>query len=261
MVADAIGAPAQGQFRQVAGAQHEGPVLVGQPEQIVGAKTGLDVLEGDVVHRLAAGERMADGFQHGSSGWPDVDLGPRDAQRLHQGPGIGLRPLRGGETGQGVSENAGPRQAQPVEGAAGDQQGLGRIQPARDADHQPLGARRLHPAHQPLHLDVEGLVAVLIQPRRVVRHEGEAVERAEEVGSRSRPGLERDDRRRFALQPRAVREGAVAQPVQSHALDIDVGDRQPAVRDEPLALDQFRPELVDRRLTVPGQVGAALAPA
>ena len=261
MVADTIGAPAQGQFRQVAGAQHEGPVLVGQPEQIVGAQARLHILEGDVVDRLAAGERVADGLQHGPGGRADVDLGPRDAQRLHQGPGVRLRPLRGREAGQGPGQNTRPRQAQPVEGAAGDQQGLGRIQPARDADHQPLGARRLHPAHQPLYLDVEGLVAVLIQPGRVVRHEGEAVEGAQEVGGRSRPCLERDDRRRFPLQPRAVREGAVAQPVQPYTLDVDVGDRQPAVRGEPLALDQFRPELVDRRLTVPGKVGGALAPA
>ena len=38
LVADAIGAPAERQFRQIAGAEHEAAVVVGEPEQIVGAQ-------------------------------------------------------------------------------------------------------------------------------------------------------------------------------------------------------------------------------
>ena len=261
MVADAIGGPAQRQFRQVAGAEHEGAVLVGQSEQIVGAQPRLDVLEGDVVDRLALGERMTDGLQHGGRGRPDVDLGAGDAQRLHQRPGVRLGAFRSGEAGQGVAEDAGPRQAQPVEGAAGDEQGLGRIQPARDADDQPFGAGRLHPAHQPLDLDVEGFVAVLVQPGRVVRHEGETVEGADQVAARPRPRLERNHRGRFALDPGAVREGAVAQTVEADPLDVDVGDGQLRFQGEALALGQFGAQLMDRGLSVPRQVGGALAPA
>ena len=265
MVADAIGGPAQRQLRQVAGAQHKGAVLVGQPEQIVGAQPRLDVLEGDVVHRLALGERMADGLEHGLRGRPDVDLGPGHTQRLHQRPGVGLGPLRGGEAGHRIGENAGPRQAQPVEGAAGDQQGLGRIQPARDADHQLFGAGRLHPAHQPLHLDVEGLVAVLIQPGRVVRHEGEAVEGADQLpdGTSDVRVANRDfDKITWLHLPsRAVGEGAVALAFQPDTLDVDVGDGQVALHREPLALGQLGTQFVDRGLSVPGEVGSAFPPA
>ncbi|MNI23697.1 hypothetical protein D3C73_772930 [compost metagenome] len=261
MVADAIGAPAQRQLRQVAGAQHEAAVLVGQAEQVVGAQARLDVLEGHVVHRLSIRERMADVAQHLFGGGTDVDLGPRHPERLHQRPGVGLGPLRGGEARQGETQNARPRQLQPVEGATGDQQRLGRIQPARDADHQALAVRRLHPAHQALDLDVEGLIAVLIQPGGIVRHEGEAVQRPDQGVVRAVSGLERDHRRGLALDAGAVGEGAVAQPVQADAVHVHVGDGQVAVQGEALALGQPGPQFMDGRLPVPGQVGGRLAPA
>ena len=59
LVADAVGAPAERQLGEVAGADDEPAVLVGQAEQIVGAQARLHVLEGDVVDRLAA-----------AKGWP-----------------------------------------------------------------------------------------------------------------------------------------------------------------------------------------------
>ena len=49
LVADAVGAPAQRQFGQVAGADHDAVVVVGEPEQIVGAQARLHILKGDVV--------------------------------------------------------------------------------------------------------------------------------------------------------------------------------------------------------------------
>ena len=49
-------------------------MLVGEAEQIVGAQARLHVLEGDVVDRLALGERVADVGQHLARGRADVDL-------------------------------------------------------------------------------------------------------------------------------------------------------------------------------------------
>ena len=60
LVADAVGAPAQRQLGQIAGAEHDAVVLVGQAEQVVGAQARLHVLERDVVDRLAAANGMAD---------------------------------------------------------------------------------------------------------------------------------------------------------------------------------------------------------
>ena len=64
LVADAVGAPAQRELGEVAGAEHDAAAVVGQPEQVVGAQAGLHVLEGDVVDRLAVGEGVADVVEH-----------------------------------------------------------------------------------------------------------------------------------------------------------------------------------------------------
>jgi hypothetical protein len=59
VVADAVGGPAERQLAQVAGAEHQRVVVVGEAEEVRGALARLHVLEGDVVDRLALGE-----------GWP-----------------------------------------------------------------------------------------------------------------------------------------------------------------------------------------------
>ena len=74
LVADAVGAPAQRQLGEVAGAQHDPAALVGGAEQVVGAQPGLDVLERDVVHRLARRERVAQVLEHEPGGLGDVEL-------------------------------------------------------------------------------------------------------------------------------------------------------------------------------------------
>ena len=86
VVADAVGAPAERQLAQVAGADDQAAVQVGEPEQVAGALAGLDVLERDVVDRLAARIRMADVGQHLLAARPDVDLVRAAAHRRHQAP-------------------------------------------------------------------------------------------------------------------------------------------------------------------------------
>ena len=111
LVADAVGRPAQRDLAKVAGADDEAAVLVGEPEQIVGAKPRLHILEGDVVDRLALGEGVADVGEHLPRGRPDVDLLADDAQRVHQRPGIALGLLAGGEAGHGEAQDRRARQA------------------------------------------------------------------------------------------------------------------------------------------------------
>ena len=205
--------------------------MVGQTEQIVGAQTRLHVLEGDVVDRLSFCIGMADVLEHLFGRRADVDFLARDAQRLHQVPGVGLCAFGRGEARHGEGQNVLSRQRQAVEGAAGHQQRLGRVQPAGDANDDPLAVRRLHAPHQALDLNVEGLVAVLIQPGRVVGHEGEAVQRADQVGGFGGLCREESDvvkliRRQLATG--AVRESTGAQPLQTDPLHIHVGDGQVA---------------------------------
>ena len=102
VVADAVGAPAERQFRQIAGADHQPAIVVRQPEQVVGAQPGLDVLEGHVVERLALRRGVADIGKHLIGRRADVDLGAADPQRLDQPPGIGLGLIAGRKTGQRV---------------------------------------------------------------------------------------------------------------------------------------------------------------
>ena len=160
LVAHAIGAPAEREFRQVARADDEAAVLVGEPEQVIGPETRLHVLEGDVVDRLAAGEGVAHILQHLACGGTDVDLGRLDPESAHQLPGIALRRLASGEAGHRVAEDGRARQAELVADLGRDDERMRRVEPARDADHHVVAARRLEAAAQPLDLDVERLVAV-----------------------------------------------------------------------------------------------------
>ena len=98
VVADAVGHPAERQFAQVARAQHQRVVLVGQAEQVRGPLACLHVLKRHVIHRLAPGERVADVAEHLLAGRPDINLARRDAQRLHQLVRVAQRVLAGGET-------------------------------------------------------------------------------------------------------------------------------------------------------------------
>ncbi|HMJ35460.1 MAG TPA: hypothetical protein VK501_16245, partial [Baekduia sp.] len=143
LVADPVRRPAERELREVAGAEHDAAALVGDPEQVVGAQAGLDVLEGDVVDRLALGEGMAELLEHQPGGGPDVELLPRDAERAHQRDRVVLGVLAGREAGQGEAEDVGARQSERIESARRDQQRVGRIQAAGDADHDALAVGHL----------------------------------------------------------------------------------------------------------------------
>ena len=110
LVADAIGAPAEREFRQIAGADHDGAMAVGEPEKERAARAGLHVFIGRVVDLLAARGRMIDIGKHPPAGVGNVDFLRRDAERAHQPPGAVFRALRSGEGGQRIGENVLSRQ-------------------------------------------------------------------------------------------------------------------------------------------------------
>ena len=70
LVADAVGAPAQRELGQVAGADDEAAAVVGEAEEVVVAQPGLDVLEGDVVDLLAVGVGVVEVLEHLLGGRP-----------------------------------------------------------------------------------------------------------------------------------------------------------------------------------------------
>ena len=259
VIADPVGAPAERQLRQIAGADDQPAIVVGEPEQVVGAQPGLHILERHVVERLALRRRVADIGEHLVGRRADVDLGAGDAERAHQPPGIGLRAAAGGKAGQRVGQDVGARQAERIHRARRDDQRLRRIEPARDADHQPLEPGRLQPLRQPLHLDVVGLVAIVAQHRRVGRHEREALDPAAR-SSRPAGGAKSNSMRR---------NGGVAWPI-SRALSPNVFVRMRSWRMRPISTSataisgpalkrgvsaQRLADLENAGLAVPGEVG------
>ena len=70
----------------------------------------------------------------------------------------------------------GARKPERIEGARRDDQRMGRVETAGYADDDVLAIGDLQAFAQSLHLDVEGLVAIVVEARRIVGHEGEAVD-------------------------------------------------------------------------------------
>ena len=181
LVAYPVGTPAQRKLGKVARADHDAAVVVGQPEQVVGAQARLHVLERDVVLVGTIGIGVPDVAQHLDRRRFDVEFGRGDAQRLHQRPGVALGVFRGCEARHGERHDIGARQFQLVEGLGADDQRLGGVQPAGDADHHFLYPRRLQSLHEAGDLDVVGFVTILFQARDIGGDEGEAFDCAEEA--------------------------------------------------------------------------------
>ena len=142
LVADAVRRPAQRELGEVAGAQHERAVVVGQAEQVRGALAGLDVLVGDVVLGLAP---SAAGWPMSRSIWVADGLMSISAaltpSALHQRVGVAQRARAGGKARQRVAQHVGARQPQPVHRPRRHDQRVGAVQAARHADHELLDAR------------------------------------------------------------------------------------------------------------------------
>ncbi len=224
LVADAIGAPAQRQLRQVAGADHDAVVVVGQAEQIVGAQTGLHILERQVVDRLAPRERVADIAQHAFGGGADVELPPGDAESLHQPDRVRLGVRGGGEAGHGVGKDIAARQPEQVERPAAHDQRVGGIEPARHADHHAFDPGRAQPLRQAGDLDVVGLVAILLEPCGIGRHERKALDLALQTdiaGRRIQP--EGDAAERGGMAAAVGVEAAHLHALVAQQVEVDIG--------------------------------------
>ena len=262
LVADAIGAPAERQFRQVAGAEHDPVDMVGGTEQVVGAEARLHVLEGDVVDRLPAAVGMTEVGQHLPRRRADIQLMRRHADRRHQPVRIALGAVGRPEARHGIGDDVGARLAQQVHRLGRDDQRLRRVEPARDADDDALDPRRLQPLGQAGDLDVVGLVAILGEPPRVGRDEGEALDRPLEpdiaVGRVQPEGDGPEAGRRRGVAPVVV-EGALPHAVLPQQVEVDIGDGDLRTARKAGGLRQQRAVLPDLRLAVPGDLGRGFA--
>ena len=228
LIADTISAPAKRQFAQISGADDETVTLVGETEQVVGAQTGLHIFERDVVHWIAVREGVVHVAEHLFRRRSDIDLGTVNPERVHQRPGIGSGVLARRETGHGVAKNGRARQAEQVAGLGGDDQRMGGIQSARNADDHMLAAGCFEPAGKTVDLNVERLIAVLRQPLGAVRHIGKtSLVAAEADVIKLERVIEGDPTEAaFGVSCRCgcIVERANPHPFEPEPLHIDIGD-------------------------------------
>ena len=206
---------------------------------------------------------MADVFEHQPRGGRDVDFLGGDAESFHQPPGIRLGIVRGGEAGQGIAANIAARTPQPVHRLGCDDQRMRAVEAARDTDGQAFRPGCLDPPHERIDLDVERLVAVLVELIGAVGHEGEPPDRAVEADIGARRGALECDPPIPVLGPSGglggIVEGLHTHPLGQDALRIDIGDAQFGCQIEAHAFGHQIAQLVDHPLPVPREVGSAFA--
>ena len=131
LIADPVGAPAETELGEVAGADHQPAIVVRQPEQVIGAQSGLDILVGHVVHGLA-----------GRRGVPDVLSICRAAGRMSisapvtpsafiKRHALALVVVARCKARESVGEHVAARHPQPVHDPRRDDQCLGRVRARR----------------------------------------------------------------------------------------------------------------------------------
>src|SRR5208337_2131784 len=160
---------------QVAGANHQPAAQIRQPEKMACALAGLHVLEGDVVNLFALGVGMPDVLEHLHAAWPDVYFVSRAAERLHQTSRLLESSRAGRKARHRHSENIFARRAETVHRTCAYQQRMGRIDSARDSDHDALESGRADARREALDLDVEDFGASLVARRGIGGHVRESL--------------------------------------------------------------------------------------
>ena len=171
--------------------------------------------------------------------------------------------LAGGETRQGECEDIAARSTFGVHRSCSDDECMGGIQTAGDANDDLRIVQCPQSLSQPGNLDVVTLVTVLFQPRRVTGNERETLDLTSQTdisARRSEPEPNAAERFQLCLvMATVVVECSHPQPLGTKQIQVDIGDTAAIACGEPLGLREQPTVLVDHRLPVPGQIGARLA--
>ena len=265
LIADAVRAPAERELGQVARADHEPALVVGEPEQVRGALAGLDVLERDVVDLLAAAYGCSRSLSICSA--PGGCRSPAPWRRAP--PSASRRCPSCARSSR--SRAACRRGRSRAAGRAGPSRG--RARSARAWSPGPRRRRSRPSRSRSRAAASRGRGPGCCRPRSSAR--------CASWGRRARTGSARScgaaasgsgparPRSRRGGTPRCrslwscdrVAEAVRARAVREHPVEVDVGDQQLLVVGEALGLGDQVAVLVDHRLAVPGEVGRRLAAA
>ncbi|MNI34320.1 hypothetical protein D3C73_883090 [compost metagenome] len=239
-----IGTPSEGKLRQIAGADHNAAILVGQIHQDLRSFPGLNVLIGQIVNILV----MADILEMLQAGGLDVHYLERSAECLDQADGVVVGTVRCAETRHGDRQHIAGRAAEQLHRPHGDEQRQRGIQTAGDADYRLLSADVADALHQAGGLDGENLPAAVVPLLRIAGNERVHGEAADQL-----PSFKQGARCR--IEHLTVVAAALAGPEGAHhcagILDswhIDVGDDDAALMGEALGFREHLSVLGDQRV-------------
>ena len=257
----AVGGEAERQLGQVARAEVDASHLARDREQDHLARPGLHVLEGDVLDAVV----VPDGCEHRVRQLADADLAQGGTERAHERTRGRVGPRRGPEPRHGDADHVLARQADQVGRVDRDQQRLGRVPSARNAEHHPpsVGRQRAQPLGERGCLDEEDLVTAMITLGPIGGHEGQGIHVAAQRvvgGAVPRVGHRLE---RYAAQRSRVRGGVLPEGVLPHAVggqrrEVDVCHRRRARQREALRLRHQLTAIGNEPVPVPRQIGARL---
>ena len=163
-----VGAPAQRQLTEVAGADDNAAGLVGDVHENLGALPGLAVFKGDgVVFHI-----VADVLEVAADTVGNVDGAQGRAHLFGKDDGVIFGAVGGAEAGHGDGDDLAGRAVQHLHGKARNQDGQGGIQAAGKADDGGPGAGMLHALLEAQRCDKQNLAAALVPVRLTLGHEG-----------------------------------------------------------------------------------------
>ena len=247
-----VGRPAEREFREVAGADDEAPLFIGDVHQHLRAFARLRVFKGHVIFVLF----MADVAEVEFHRFRYVDASEIDAERLAEQFRVALRPCRGAEAGHRHGEDAGARALHQVRRPDGDEQRQAGVKAARNADDGLFRARVFKPFFEAVSLhreDRRGSPAAL---RAVVWDEGPPWDEAlREVRIRCL------HLKRYGPVSRRPFFGIGRQPFAFLCEQLRVNDRGTVSRSEGLAFGQQTPVLRDKVVSAEYHVGRRFSPA
>ena len=120
-------------------------------------------------------------LEHQFRGRLDVDLFEGHTEGVSKPNGVVLRAFARRETRQREREDVAAGPAFSIHRARGDDQRVRRVQAAGQPEHHLRVVQRTQPLLQTGDLDVVRLIAILLQPCGIRRHEGEALHLAEQA--------------------------------------------------------------------------------